>query len=226
MNSPIQTNKTHLQYLAVLFASFLIISNIAAVKIIEIYGYIFPAGLIFFPITFIFDDIITEVYGFKASRKIIWLAFLANLLVTVSMFIVTQLPSSAYFENQSAFEAIFNLTPRILFASIISYLIGEFANSYILAKLKIATNGELFGLRAITSTAIGVGLDTILFCTIAFYGILPNNIILSLIGFQYFVKVSYEIMVLPLTYKIVSFLKKSDNIDYFDRNTNFNPFKL
>lgn len=219
-------NKNHLQLLAVLFTCFLIISNIAAVKIVEIAGYVFPAGLIFFPITFIFDDIITEVYGFKASRRIIWLAFLANLLVTTSLFIVTQLPSSAYFQEQSAFEAIFTLTPRILFASLVSYLIGEFANSYVLAKLKVATNGKMFGLRAIASTIIGVGLDTVLFCSIAFYGIIPNEVILSLIGFQYFVKVTYEIMILPITYKIVAYLKESENIDFFDRTTNFNPFKI
>ncbi|MFI4984138.1 MAG: queuosine precursor transporter [Rickettsiales bacterium] len=223
MNS---NKKDHLQLLTVLFACFLIISNIAAVKIVEIAGFIFPAGLIFFPITFIFDDVITEVYGFKASRRIIWLAFLANSLVMISLYAVTQLPSSTYFADQSAFEAIFTVTPRILLASLVSYLVGEFANSYVLAKLKIATNGKLFGLRAIASTALGVGLDTILFCTIAFYGLMPSEVILSLISFQYFIKVSYEILVLPLTYKVVAYLKKSDNVDYFDKDTNFSPFKL
>jgi uncharacterized integral membrane protein (TIGR00697 family) len=210
----------------ILFSAFLILSNLAAFKLAAIGSFIFPAGLIFFPITYIFDDILTEVYGFKVSRRIIWSALFANLIVLLGAWITTYLQSAPDWHEQAAYAAIYRATPRIFIASTIAYFFGEFSNSIILAKLKVWMSGRYLWLRALASTSIGVGVDTILFTHIAFLFIVPYSAIWEIILTMYCVKVIYEACAIPITYKVANYLKRKDNVDHYDVNTKFNPFSL
>ncbi len=210
----------------ILFSGFLILSNLTAFKVVEIAGLSFPAGLIFFPLTFIFDDILTEVYGFKVARRVIWSALFTNLIIVLGTLLTISLPPSPYWHEQTAYAVVYSAVPRVFAASIISYLAGEFANSIILAKLKILTLGKHLWLRVIASTVVGVGIDTILFIHIAFLFTMPYAAIWNIIFTMYLLKVIYEICAVPLTYCITNYLKKKDNIDHFDFNTKFNPFSF
>jgi uncharacterized integral membrane protein (TIGR00697 family) len=216
----------HVNLITVAYCAALILSNLAAAKLSRVFSFDFPSGLIFFPLTYIFDDVLTEVYGFKASRRVIWLGCISNLIVCLGIFVVVALPPSPHWGHQQAFEAVFALSPKIFAASLFSYLFGEFINSYILAKIKILTQGRYLWLRTIGSTACGVSIENVLFCFIVFSGTLPTATIWNIILFQFCFKVGYEILVLPITYWITNFLKRVDNIDHFDYETNFNPFSL
>lgn len=212
--------------IAILFTALLILSNLTAFKIAQVGPLSFPAGLVFFPLTYIFDDILTEVYGFKISRRIIWMALFANLIIITGTMLTIYLPPSIYWHQQEAYQTIYSAIPRVFAASIISYLAGEFVNSILLAKLKVLTQGRHLWLRAITSTAIGVAIDTILFIHIAFLFNVPIKTIWQIILIMYLIKVIYEICAIPLTYIITNYLKKKDNIDHYDFKTKFNPFSL
>ncbi|KTC90084.1 conserved hypothetical integral membrane protein [Fluoribacter dumoffii] len=176
--------------------------------------------------TYVFDDVLTEVYGFKVSRRIIWMALLANTIVFLGTWITIYLTPSPFWSYQEAYATVYQGTLRVFLASVISYFFGEFANSIILAKLKVLTSGKRLWLRAITSTMIGVGIDTILFTHIAFLFIIPYPAIWQIIGTMYLLKVLYEVCALPITYKISNYLKRKDNVDHYDVKTNFNPFSL
>jgi uncharacterized integral membrane protein (TIGR00697 family) len=219
-------------FVTAIFVTVLIISNIIAVKLVLIGGLILPAAVILFPISYIFGDILTEVYGFANARKVIWTGFFCNLLAVIAIWIGGILPaapiwSAGNFQSpdaaQQAYSAILGFTPRLLIASFIAYLIGEFLNSYVLAKLKVRTQGRFLWLRTIGSTIVGEGADSAIFITIAFFGILPTDALFSTIISQWAFKVIYEVIATPFTYLIVNFLKKKENEDYFDQNTNFNP---
>lgn len=218
--------KSSVLVVGILFTVFLILSNFTAFKLVEYGGVSFPAGLIFFPLTYIFDDILTEVYGFKVSRRIIWSALLANSIVTLGTLITVYLPPSPYWHDQSAYATIYHATFRIFIASMLGYLTGEFVNSIILAKLKVLTAGRYLWLRAISSTAIGVGIDTLIFIHVAFLFLVPYHTIWQIILMMYALKVLYEILATPLTYKISNYLKKKDHVDHYDFKTKFNPFSL
>ncbi len=220
------TIKASVIVVGILFTAFLILANLSAFKLAAIGPFIFPAGLIFFPMTYVFDDILTEVYGFSTSRRLIWSALFANLIIFIGMWLTIYLPPAADWNYQSAYALIYQSTPRIFVASTLGYFFGEFTNSIILAKLKILTSGKHLWLRAITSTAIGVGIDTIVFIHIAFLLVIPYTEIWKIILTMYLVKVSYEACAIPLTYKITNYLKKKDNVDHYDFQTNFNPFSL
>jgi queuosine precursor transporter len=213
-------------YIVALFVSFLLISNIASTKILSLGIFTFDGGTLLFPLTYIFGDILTEVYGFKKAKKAIWIGFFCALLMTIIFAIVQSLPSAEGWNNQTAFELILGMTPRIVAASLIAYLAGSFTNSITLAKMKLITKGKYLWSRTIGSTIIGEGIDTILFCTIAFIGILPMDLLFAVIISNYFFKVGVEIILTPLTYKIINYLKRKEQIDYFDKNTEFNPFKI
>jgi uncharacterized integral membrane protein (TIGR00697 family) len=215
-----------------IFVTVLIISNIIAVKLVLIGGLILPAAVILFPIGYIFGDILTEVYGFANARRVIWTGFFCNLLAVIAIWVGGLLPAAPIWSAgsfpspdtaQQAYSAILGFTPRLLVASFIAYLIGEFLNSYILAKLKVRTQGRFLWLRTIGSTIVGEGADSAIFITITFFGILPTNALFSTIISQWAFKVIYEVIATPFTYLIVNFLKKKENEDYFDQNTNFNP---
>jgi hypothetical protein len=209
-----------------LFVAVLLISNVASTKILRFGPFTFDGGTLLFPISYIFGDILTEVYGYRNSRRVIWTGFFASLLMSVTFIAVGALPPAPDWANQEAYDRILGLTPRIVIASLIAYFAGEFSNSYTLAKLKVATNGRWLWSRTISSTIIGQGVDTTLFCLIAFYGVLPSGLLWSVIISNYIFKVGFEVVFTPVTYSIVRFLKRREAIDTFDRGTNFNPFAI
>ena len=216
----------HTLIVAMLYSAFLILSNLIASKIIVVFGLNVTAALVFFPITYIFDDILTEVYGFKVSRRVIWMGFVANAVVTFGGLIATSLPSASFWHGEHAYELVFSTSLRIFIASSLAYLTGEFINSTLLAKLKVATQGRHLWLRALSSSAVGVGFDTVIFSTVGFYGKMPTQDLTHMMVIMYLFKVGYEVVALPFTYKIVNYLKRIDNIDYYDTKTKFNPFSL
>jgi uncharacterized integral membrane protein (TIGR00697 family) len=220
------TQNNHIVLIGVLYSSFLILSNIIGGKITTCFGYHIPAVLFMFPLTYIFDDILTEVYGFKVSRRIIWYGLFANLIIVLGSTIALSLPASPYWSDQTAYETVFRSSPRILIASTLGYLIGEFLNSIILAKLKILTSGKYLWLRTIGSASVSTIIDSSIYCLVAFYAILPIEVILQMIMIQYIFKISYEVLALPLTYRICNYLKTADAVDVYDYHTNFNPFSL
>ncbi|MDA0786859.1 MAG: queuosine precursor transporter [Proteobacteria bacterium] len=217
---------TRFLIIAVLFVACLLVSNITAVKLIDIEGYILPGAIVIFPISYIIGDVLTEVYGFAKVRLVIWLGFAANLFAVLAFTIVGLLPAAGFWTGQEAYDVILGGTPRILAASFVAYLIGEFANSYILARLKVATEGRMLWLRTIGSSVVGQSLDTSVFVIIAFWGILPSNMLLTTIAVLAIAKIGYEILATPVTYAIVNWLKRSEGIDHYDRETRFNPFSV
>jgi len=212
--------------ISVFFVSILLISNIASTKIIDVIWFTFDGGTLLFPLSYIFNDILTEVYGYKKSRQAIWLGFFSALMMSFIFIIIGALPSASGWENQDAYMKILGFTPRIVFASLIAYFCGEFLNSFILAKAKILTNGKWLWVRIVGSTIFGELIDSLIFIFIAFWGVLSVPLIFTLITCNFIFKVLFEVLFLPVTYKIIDFLKKEERIDFYDRKTNFNPFKF
>lgn len=221
-----QNSFKHLTAIAVIFVSVLLISNVASSKIVSFWSLGLDGGTILFPLSYIFGDVLTEVYGYARTRKVIWLGVLMNLLMAAVFIVVGMLPAAGDWPYQTAYEAILGWTPRIVVASVIAYFAGEFSNSFILAKLKIWMKGRRLWVRTIGSTLVGQACDTLLFVVIAFYGVLPNELIITLIISNYIFKAGVEAVFTPFTYMIISFLKRSEGIDFYDRKTNFNPFYL
>lgn len=209
-----------------LFVAVLLISNVASAKILDLGPFTFDGGTILFPLSYIFGDILTEVYGYRRSRKVIWTGFGCAGLMSLVFAIVGALPPAKGWEHQAAYEAILGQTPRIVLGSLIAYWAGEFSNSFVLAKLKIITYGRWLWTRTIGSTIVGEGVDTILFANIAFLGTLPQDLLVTLILSNYIFKVGVEVLATPITYAIVTFLKRAEQEDYYDRDTDFNPFAL
>jgi hypothetical protein len=219
-----QKNYKYLGTISVFFVSVLLISNVASTKIVDLKWFTFDGGTLLFPLSYIFGDILTEVYGYKNSRSVIWLGFFMALLMSIIFIIVGKLPSASGWNNQAAYDAILGLTPRIVCASLIAYFFGEFSNSFVLAKMKIWTKGKWLWTRTIGSTIVGEFVDSTIFIIIAFSGILPGSLLLTLIISNYLFKTAVEILFTPLTYKVVKFLKTKESEDYYDIDTNFNPF--
>jgi len=209
---------------ASIFITCLIASNIVAVKLVNMFGLVLPAAILIFPISYIFGDVLTEVYGYRQARLVIWLGFSCNLIVVVAIWLGQVLPAASFWDGQAAYERILGYTPRLLGASFLAYLIGEFANSFVLAKMKIATNGRWLWVRTIGSTLVGQGLDSLVFMTLAFIGTIPLPVLSGAIVVQWLSKSAYEAIATPLTYGVVNFLKKREGMDVFDRDTRFNPF--
>lgn len=216
--------------IAAVFVTTLVISNIIAVKLFSVGPVFLPAGVILFPVSYIFGDVLTEVYGYSRARQVIWIGFGCNLLAVVAIWISIYLPAAPIWKvlgssesSQKAYSAIFGFTPRLLAASFVAYLFGEFLNSIVLAKMKIATRGRYLWTRTIGSTLVGQFADSALFVSLAFAGMVPAGAVLDLIVSQWLVKSFYEAAATPLTYGIVNFLKRNENSDYYDRDTNFNP---
>ena len=209
-----------------LFVAVILISNIASTKIVQIWRFTFDGGTILFPLSYIFGDVLTEVYGFKAGRRVIWIGFFSALLMSVVFGLVGLIKPAAGWENQQAWLLILGQTPRIVAASLIAYFAGEFSNSIVLAKMKIFTKGRFLWTRTIGSTLAGEGIDTVLFVIIAFGGVYSWRLVALIIVSNYIFKVGMEIVLTPATYAIVSFLKRREKIDYFDYGTKFNPFRF
>jgi uncharacterized integral membrane protein (TIGR00697 family) len=219
-----EKNYKYLGAISVFFVSVLLISNIASTKIVDLKWFVFDGGTLLFPLSYIFGDIMTEVYGYKRARSVIWLGFFMALLMSVVLIVIGKLPAASDWGNQAAYDAILGLTPRIVLASLVAYLCGSFSNSFILSKMKIWTGGKMLWARTIGSTVVGELVDSTLFVMIAFFGILPNSLLLTIIISNYLFKTAIEIIFTPATYKVVNFLKQKEGEDYYDTNTNFNPF--
>jgi uncharacterized integral membrane protein (TIGR00697 family) len=208
---------------AAIFVTCLITANIIAVKLVSLAGFILPAAIIIFPLSYIVGDILTEVYGYRQARQVIWLGFLCNLIAVVAFWLGGLLPAASFWPGQAAYETILGYTPRLLAASFIAYLAGEFSNAFILAKMKIATQGRWLWTRTIGSTLVGEGVDSLFFITVAFVGTRPANDIAVMIVTQWLAKSLYEAAVTPLTYVVVNFLKRQEGLDVYDYETRFNP---
>lgn len=205
------------------FVTCLIVANIMAVKIIGLFGLVFDAGTLIFPISYIFGDVLTEVYGFRRARQVIWLGFMCNLLAVGAISLGLVLPAASFWEGQAAYERILGYAPRLLAASFIAYLVGELANSFVLARMKVATEGRWLWSRTIGSTVVGQGFDSLVFVLIAFTGTIPTSALLSVILTQWVLKSAYEAIATPFTYLIVNRLKRAEGVDHYDRDTSFNP---
>ena len=216
----------YLSIVTALFVTCLITSNIIAVKIIDVLGVVVPAAVVIFPLSYLFGDILTEVYGYARSRQVIWIGFGCNALAALAIWIGGRLPSALFWDGQSAYVRILGSTPRILAASFSAYLVGEFLNSLVLARMKIATRGRWLWTRTIGSTLIGQGADSLIFITIAFAGSISVGDLAKVVVAQWLVKSAYETVATPLTYAIVGFLKKAEHEDYYDYTTDFNPFNV
>ncbi|MEW5815532.1 MAG: queuosine precursor transporter [Spirochaetota bacterium] len=208
------------------FVGVLLVSNIATTKILVFGPFTFDGGTILFPVAYIFGDILTEVYGYKRSRRVIWTGFIWLLAAAGIFSLVDVLPPAEGWELQESFHAILGQTPRIVAGSITAYFAGEFSNSFVLAKMKILTRGKWLWTRTIGSTLIGEAVDSVLFLAIAFLGVLPLPLLAAVSISNYIFKVGVEIVFTPLTYRVVKFLKRLENEDYYDYSTNFNPFTL
>ena len=225
IREPKQRKYAYLEVIAGLFVAVLIISNVASTKLVKIGSLTFDGGTLLFPLSYIFGDVLTEVYGYGASRRVIWTGFISCILMSISFTIIGLLPADPVWEYQEAYEHILYMTPRIVIASIIAFFCGEFSNSFILARMKILTKGKHLWTRTIGSTLVGEGVDTIIFVAIAFSFIYPMDILIKIMLFNYVFKCGVEIAFTPVTYKIVGFLKRREHVDYFDYDTNFNPFR-
>jgi queuosine precursor transporter len=188
----------------------------------------FGAGVLFFPISFIFGDILTEVYGYAASRRVIWAGFAGLAFASVMAWMIVALPPAPFWENQHEYEVAFGSTWRISLAGLIAFAVGEFVNSFVMAKMKIWSAGKHLWQRTITSTVFGEAIDTVMFVLLAFWntGIIPNDKIPLVIGAQIISKILVEVAFTPVVYKVVAFLKRVENEDYYDKNTDFNPFAI
>lgn len=213
----------YLDILINIFVVILLVSNLIAAKFSAIGWFRFSAAQLLFPITYIFGDIFTEVYGYGASRKAIWTGFMASGIMTAFGLFAIWLPPAPEFKDQQAFETIFGGIPRIVAGSLLAYWAGEFANSLTVAKMKIWTNGRYLWTRTVGSTVVGQFVDTTIVVVFIFWG-QPPEVMFRLIFSGYLFKVVYEVLATPLTYLIVNFLKRQEGVDYFDRHTNFNPF--
>ncbi len=212
--------------ITVVFISCLVAANIVAVKLVSIFSLVLPAAVVVFPITYIFGDILTEVYGYRMARLVIWTGFAANLIVVGVIWIAQILPPASFWKGQSAYVAVLGQTPRILAASFLAYLAGEFLNSIVLSRMKLATKGRFLWTRTIGSTIVGQAADSTIFITIAFVTTIPGNALIQLVVTQWLFKVTYEVLVTPLTYLIVGALKRHEQIDTFDYGTNLNPLRV
>ncbi|HSY67555.1 MAG TPA: queuosine precursor transporter [Edaphobacter sp.] len=226
----------YLDALTTAFVVILLVSNLIAQKIcligpfsaggLSIGPFAVSGAVLLFPITYIFGDVFTEVYGYASSRRAIWLGFFGTTLLYLIGAIVIALPSAPGWRNQQAFATVFGFIPRILAASLIAFWAGEFANSYTMARLKLVTDGRKLWTRTIGSTVVGQAVDTVLVITLTFGGIYPTRVLLNIIATGYALKVGYEVIATPLTYLVINWLKRAEQSDAFDRHESFNPFSF
>ena len=207
-----------------IFITCLITANIIAVKVISLGPVVLPAAIFVFPLSYIFGDVLTEVYGYRWARRVIWLGFVCNLFFVFFAWVGQILPPAAFWEGQEAYQSILGYTPRLLAASFCGYLVGEFTNSIIMARMKVLTRGRWLWSRTIGSTVAGQGLDTVIFITIAFVG--TPSFVPIMILYHWLAKIAIEVAATPLTYKIVNSLKNKEAIDTYDYETNFNPLVI
>jgi len=234
MPAPASAPRTYRYYDFILgaFVCVLLCSNligpakVASVHLPIVGDFTFGAGVLFFPISYVFGDILTEVYGYARARRVIWSGLTALVFASIMATVVVKLPPAAGWHGQEAYESIFGQTPRIVFASITAFFLGEFVNSYTLAKMKLWTNGNALWSRIIGSTIMGEGVDCLVFYPAAFLGVWETRLVLTVMVSNYVMKVVWEILATPLTYRVVAALKRAESEDYYDRDTQFSPFTL
>ena len=225
--APGQRTYRYYEFVMAAFVTILLCSNvIGAAKIVTVGGFTFGAGILFFPLSYIFGDILTEVYGYARARRVVWAGFAALLYASVMSWVIVNLPPAKDWPNQAAYEIAFGATGRIAMSSLLAFWAGEFTNSFVLAKMKLFTNGRMLWTRTIGSTIAGEAVDTLIFYPLAFYGVWSNQQIVTVMIANYLLKTAWEVVNTPITYQIVKFLKRAENEDYFDRDTNFTPFTL
>mgnify|MGYP000082400739 CR=1 FL=1 len=220
------TSYKYLDVITGMFVAVLIVSNIASTKIVSVNGILFDGGTILFPLAYIFGDILTEVYGFARARRVIWIGFAALALTIATLAVVQYLPPAADWPNQASYEAVLGFIPRIVAASMVAYLIGEFLNSFVLAKMKLRSKGKYLWQRLLGSTVVGQAADTVVFTLLAFAGTLPASALINIMLTVYVLKLVVEALLLPVTYRIVAALKRLERVDAFDKKTDFSPFNL
>lgn len=212
--------------IGIIYVTCLLLSNLIAGKMWAVTGSItLPAAVVLFPLTYIFGDVFTEVYGFKKARFLIWLGFGCSFFAVLIYLLTIALPHPGYWENQSAYAIVLGTTPRVAVASFAGYLFGEFSNSMILSKLKVLTKGKKLWIRTIGSTLVGEGFDSVIFVMISFWGTMDNAVVLKMILFQYLFKVCYEIIFTPLTYLVVNWIKRKEGIDTYDYDVKYNVIR-
>jgi uncharacterized integral membrane protein (TIGR00697 family) len=225
MSSDVRRYK-YLDVLTTTFVVILLVSNLVAQKICMIGPFAVSGAILLFPITYIFGDVFTEVYGFAASRRAIWLGTFGTVLLYAMGVVVISLPGAPGWKNQEAFQVVFGFLPRIQTASLIAFWAGDFANSYTLARMKLLTNGRMLWTRTVGSTIVGQAVDTALVILLTFGGKYPAMTLVNMIVTGYLLKVGYEVLATPLTYLVVGWLKRAEHADVFDRNEDFNPFRF
>lgn len=216
----------YLDVITGLFVAVLLISNVVGQKIWRLGPLDISAAQMLFPVSYIFGDVLTEVYGYARSRRVIWIGFFANILMAVVGWIAVRLPPSPEWPNQQAFAAVMTFVPRMVAASLIAYWSGEFVNSYVMAKMKLFTNGRWLWSRTIGSTVVGQAVDSALVVGITFAGVMPLRALVRVTLSIYLVKVAYEVIATPATYLVVNWLKRAEGMDVYDRGTNFSPFAI
>jgi queuosine precursor transporter len=227
--SPDSVNLGSVKYFDVIgsmFVAIYLMSQVTSAKLFTVGPFTFPGAIVIFPLSYLAGDVLTEVYGYARTRRVIWIGFIAAVLMAVVLLIVQYLPPASDWPFQRSYEQILGVVPRIVIGSIAAYWAGEFANSFAMAKMKVWTNGKMLWSRTIGSTVIGQAIDSIVFATIAFAGTVPIKILISIVGSIYLFKVLYEAAATPLTYLVVNSLKRAEGVDVYDRNTNFSPFRF
>ena len=212
--------------LGILFNVCLVASNLLETKVIQLGSITATAGLIVFPISYIINDCIAEIWGFKKARLIIWSGFASNFLVIAFGQLAVQLPAAPFWEGEAGFNFVFGMAPRIAIASLMAFLVGSFLNAYVMSRMKIASGGHHFSARAILSTLAGESADSLIFFPIAFLGLVPLNELLIMIGTQALLKSVYEVIILPVTIRVVNYIKRIDGSDVYDVDTSYNILKV
>jgi uncharacterized integral membrane protein (TIGR00697 family) len=220
------TGSPYFLVIVALYVTVLITANTVAIRVLDIGPFTADAGTLTFPIAYIVGDVLTEVYGFRIARRVIWLGFICNTLAVGIFQMALRLPSVDDPAFQDAFKMVFNATPRILLASMAAYLVGSFINAYVLARLKVITEGRWLWTRTIGSTIVGEGLDTVVFVFIAFWGVFPGDVIWAMLYTNWIVKIGVEVVATPVTYKVVDLFKRKEQVDVYDTTTDFNPIAI
>ncbi len=215
----------YFDYVMAAFVAILLLSNlIGASKLATLGGYTFGAGILFFPVSYVIGDVLTEVYGYANARRCVWMGFAAMLFMAVMSYVVVAMPPAAGWEGQAAYESVFGSTWRIVAASVIAFWAGEFVNSFVLAKMKILTKGKALWSRTIGSTFFGQAVDSLIFYPIAFLGIWSTEQVLTVMVTNWMLKVLWEALLTPVTYVVVGWLKRREGVEVFDEGTDFSPF--
>lgn len=213
-------------FFGILFTSCLLISNIVSIKLIQLGSFTVTAGIVVFPVSYIVNDIISEIWGFRKARFIIWCGFLMNLLAILIYTVSIAMPPAVFWKDQSSFTAVLQNTPRLAISSLIAYLVGSLINSMVMSKMKVKSNGKNFSLRAIVSTIFGETADSLIFITIAFVGSVPVPVLVQMILVQIVLKTLYEIIILPVTILVVKRIRVIEGEDVYDKGISYNPFKI